>query len=458
MSKTALVALFTLALVAYLFLWPEAPVLDGDSPQYVEVAQDLLDGRVDALHDRTPGYPLLLALTGAAYKPTRTLLLVSLLLHFASVWMLVAVVEGAGVEKRWVWALALLLLLPPYVEPAAYVMTENLAQFTIVGGFASVLIGLRRRRLWPFALAAIAFSYSSMTRPIYQALTPVLAACLVLLPIMTRSPRGTIHRLGAAVLVVTTLTILGGYGYANRVKFGFFGVTHTVGFHLSTKTMSFVERLPEEYAAVREILVRERDAQLTKRGGMHTGTQTIWSVRPELSAATGLTAPELSRYLLRMNLRLIASNPIEYLQEVAHSMASYWFPAAGRLASLNSKVLRWTWGILHALLLTALIVQLVVFTGVLLFEASRPRRMHTAGAISWPIRASDVQALTYVLAAAIVFYNMVLSCALDIGEPRQRRPTDALIVMLCILGLHVWRQSALARREPLPHEASLARE
>jgi hypothetical protein len=458
MSKTALLALFTLALVAYLFLWPEAPVLEGDSPQYVEVAQDLLDGRLDALHDRTPGYPLLIALTGAAYKPTRTLFVVSLLLHFASVWMLVAVLESAAVEKRWVRTLALLLLLPPYVEPAAYVMTENLAQFTIVAGFTSMLIGLRRGRLWPFALAAVAFACGSMTRPIYQALTFVLAACLVVVPVIMRSSRIRFCRRGAAVVVVTTLLILSGYGYANRLKFGFFGVTHTVGFHLTTKTMSFVERLPEEYAAVREILIRERDAQLTKRGGTHTGTQTIWSVRPELSAATGLASPELSRYLLRMNLRLIASNPIEYLQEVARSMASYWFPAAGHLASLNSKVLRWTWGILHALLLTALLVQLVVFAGILLFEASRRRGMLAAGAISWPIHASDIQALAYVLAGAIVFYNMALSCALDIGETRQRRPTDVLVVFLCVLGLHVWHQSALARREPLPHEASLARE
>jgi hypothetical protein len=45
----------------------------------------------------------------------------------------------------------------------------------------------------------------------------------------------------------------------------------------------------------------------------------------------------------------------------------------------------------------------------------------------------------YVLSAAIVGYTMVLSCFLDIGEPRQRRPTDVLILLMCFLGAHLWR-------------------
>src|SRR5512142_1433434 len=80
--------LFVVALTLYVGLWRNAQVVDGDTAQYQVVAADLLDGHLDALHDRTIGYPLLLVLTGAAEHATVALLVVSLLMHLASVWLL----------------------------------------------------------------------------------------------------------------------------------------------------------------------------------------------------------------------------------------------------------------------------------------------------------------------------------------------------------------------------------
>src|SRR5574339_167049 len=80
-TAVAYAVLFTAAFMAYAWLWPQAPVMEGDSPQYLEVARDLTDFRIDALHDRTPGYPLLLVLTGSTETPTRALFYASLLLH-----------------------------------------------------------------------------------------------------------------------------------------------------------------------------------------------------------------------------------------------------------------------------------------------------------------------------------------------------------------------------------------
>ena len=181
-----------------------------------------------------------------------------------------------------------------------------------------------------------------------------------------------------------------------------------------------------------------------KRASIHTGAQTIWHVREELAAATGLSTPELSSYLLRMNLALIRIAPLEYLQEVARSMAGYWFPPATPLASMHSSALRWLWGALHAAVTGVFFLQLAVLAGVGVFEASK----RIAGArdralVPWA-GASAFQALAFVLAGAIVFYTMLLSTFLDIGDPRQRRPTDVLVVFLCILGAHVWRRSVSA--------------
>ena len=46
--------------------------------------------------------------------------------------------------------------------------------------------------------------------------------------------------------------------------------------------------------------------------------------------------------------------------------------------------------------------------------------------------------VAYLLSAAIVIYTMLLSCFLDIGEPRQRRPTDELLLFMCFAAAHLW--------------------
>jgi hypothetical protein len=329
------------ACVSYSILWREAPVRQGDSSQYLEVARDLADGRIDALHDRTPGYPLLLVVTGSAVQPTRALFFASLLLHFASIWLLATVLHSSGVRRGWLLTFAAVLLLPPYVEPAAYVMSENLAQFTLVVGFACLVLWCSQRTAVWLVASTVAFGYSAVTRPANQALTPIICLCLLLMPLAiprTHLRRGDAARAGTALLA-GTLLIVGAVSVANYVRFDYFGLTPMSGFHLSTKTMPFVERLPDRYATVREILIRERDSELTKRGGLHTGSQAVWAVRPQLQAATGLSQPQLSAYLFKMNIELIGRAPVEYLQEVMRSASGYWFPAAGPLANMSSTVL-----------------------------------------------------------------------------------------------------------------------
>jgi hypothetical protein len=437
------VLLFIVAFVGYSWAWPQAPVQEGDSPQYLEVAQDLLDFRLDTLHDRAPGYPLLLVSTGSAREPQRALFLVSLLLHLASVWLLAAALRSAGAGSSLLLLFGSVLLLPPFVEPAAHVMTENLAQFTLAAGTACLVLGLARRRYWWVALASIAFAGAALTRPTYQALTIVLSGCIVLLG-RAGAPAGLSMRESAkasVVLVLGSVILLGTVAWSNARKFSYPGIVPTAGIHLSTKTMGIVERLPEEYAVVREILVRERDAQLTRRGGTHTGTQTIWSVRPEVQAATGLSKAELSGFLLRMNLTLIARAPMEYLQEVARSVSGYWFPAAGALASMDSSALRWLWAGLHAAIIGIFFLQVVAVAGVATCRAVLPARR---GSPDLAIEATGVQISAYVLAGVIVLYTMVLSCFLDIGEVRQRRPTDVLVVFMCAVGVCVWIRTKCA--------------
>jgi hypothetical protein len=432
-----------LAIVGYSACWPDAPLQQGDSSQYMEVARDLADGRLDDLHFRTPGYPLVLALTGSAVQPTRVLFLVSLLLHAATVALIANALRVAGAPSAFVIACAGLLLLPPYVEPAAYVMTENLAAFCLVLGFWS-LVRWHQRPSAAWALSAgVAFAIAPLVRPVYLLLAPLVAIFMAVGLAGTRGDRSiSTHRRRSAVYVALVWAlVLGAFATHNFVRFQWFGIAPSAGLHFSTKTMAFIERLPDDYAPVREILIRARDAELVKRGGTHTATQAIWSARPELEAVTGLRLPELSAYLVRVNLTAIRHAPLEYLQEVARSSVIYWFPASGRLASFDSAALRWLWFLLHMALVILAALQLAVLIGLgaLALTTSHAGRRLVSLATA-PIPAP--QPFAFSLALLIVGYTMALSCALDIGEPRQRQSTDALFVFACVLGTAVWSRLA----------------
>lgn len=433
------VAVFLCALVAYGALWSSAPVLDGDSDQYLEVARDLADGHLDDLHVRSPGYPAVLAMTGSAQAGTRRLLYVSLSLHFASVWLLGVVLCAAGVRSSRLILFGLLMALPPYVEPAGYVMTENLAQFMLAAGVAGLLAWFRNQRPVWLVMASLALGYAGITRPVYQVLAVALAGGVMLAAWTARGlflSRRSVF-VSAAVLMAGFLVVVGGLSLYNWSRFGYAGISPALGFHLTTKTVRFIERLPDEYSTVRTVLLRVRDEELTKPGGRHDGTQTIWTAREELERVTGLDTPKLSAYLVKMNLALISRAPIEYLEDVARSLGSYWLPASGMLATFRSSVLRWLWGVLHLAVVAVFLAQVAALPAVTYFTARRGswRRGAALPAETGPPFIS----LAYLLTGAIVFYTMVLSCILDIGEPRQRRPTDVLIVMMCFLGAHVWK-------------------
>ena len=61
--RVIILLMIILAGLGYTILWNNAPYLAPDSQGYIEVAVDLLDGKLDNLHHRTPGYPVLLILT-----------------------------------------------------------------------------------------------------------------------------------------------------------------------------------------------------------------------------------------------------------------------------------------------------------------------------------------------------------------------------------------------------------
>src|SRR5262245_1859499 len=213
------------------WLGSNAPYITGDSPSYMGAAQDISDFHLNQLLDRPPGYPLFLILTKSANTPNRLLFAVTLSLHFLSVWILAAVLFESGLGEVSISLFALILLLPPYVESSAYVMSETVAEAALAVAFGCfVMWTVRRRAIW-IALSSLSFGYAALTRPTYQFLGLALSACLIVFSILCRSTALTLKRalLAGLIFLVGSVVTVGSYSLINYTSFGYFGLSPKLG-------------------------------------------------------------------------------------------------------------------------------------------------------------------------------------------------------------------------------------
>jgi hypothetical protein len=441
-TATTYVLLFVLAFGIYASLWPGAPVMEPDSHRYLSTARDLADLHLDELQLRAPGYPLLLVATGSSHTPNRTLFFLSLFLHFASIWLLASVLYSNGVKSGLLILFGLILLSPSFVEIAGYVLSENLAAATLVLGFVGLTFWSQGGKLVWIIISASAFGYAALTRPTYQLLAIGIAGYLLIIRTLFNWSLVKQRNLmiASVVLVCGSIFFLGGYSWINYRSVGYFGITPKLGLTLSQKTLRVIERLPEEYLVIKDVLVKARNARLTSDPS-HTGFDYIWPIVPELKRITRLEYPELSAYMLRLNLILIQKAPLNYLQEVLWASVTYWFPSSGELANFNSRGFQLFLAVSHFCLMTAVAINLVLLVGAGIYvEVCRHFLIKVVGLPVVDFSLIRFQWLIYGLASAIVLYTAVISCLVEIGNARFRVPTDALIVFMLFLGSQLWRR------------------
>jgi uncharacterized membrane protein YuzA (DUF378 family) len=445
LNRSALLLVLVIAMLVYFKAWRDAPILAADSRGYMEVAKDLADLKLDRLHGRTLGYPLLLLLTGSANQPSRALFAISLAFHAMTIWLLSTLLSRAGVPRKVVLCFGFILFLPPYVEPTGYVLTENLATFSLTLGFFAFVFGLFWNPWW-LVVSGLAFGFSGLVRPVYSLVglcaIPAIFAYKRDARSISNTPRkGSSHYrrciLAGASTVLLSLGVVGALVIFNYLKFGYLGVTPLTGFHLCTRTVRVIERLPDKYAPVREALIEARNASLVERNSSHTGYMYAWGIEKTVSRLTGLhDLSEISDFLTHLNLILIYRAPLEYLQEICRAMCSYWFPASGRLANMGSRAMQLFWAIIHFAILTAFSIGVIAWCGVGLLSLLEKLRALGKGSLVRISMPSKPAMVSWLLAVCVIVYSCVLSCAFDDGNPRHRQPTDPLILFATFLSLY----------------------
>jgi len=414
--------ILALAAAAYYVLWRQAPSVTNDWGGYARVAKDIVKHLLPtALHLRTPGYPVLLVLTGSTDTPSRVLFLAQLLLHVSAVFLVIDLLRKSGFP-RWVrLGCLLLMLLPPFVEPAAYALTETLSAFLLTA--AVWLIAQREWSPWSTLGSGFAAGLAALTRPGYQLLGFALALALIVI----RSSRRAIS------LAIAFCVTVGSFALYNAVRFGYPSITRGTGWHLSTKTATFLSGWKDE--RTRGYLIRVRDSMYS---ATHYPYGYIWHVsKDRLTELTGLEGKGLDNYMLSNNLKLIKSDPLAFVFEVGRSLAWIWMPDTS-LSNFGSKYLWAAWTLLHFAVVALFFLQLTVAFGVALAR----RRTGSDSLVG--------AGLVYLVATTTIAYTVLISCAADVGTPRYLRPVDLLIVLVTTVGIRHWLRLRNAARIEIP--------
>lgn len=426
--------LMAIATVAYVLWWGSTPTVMSDTIGYQVVARDLGDLVIESLHDRTPGYPVVLALTASTTQVTVALLGVQLMFHLLAVWMTLLLARRFSLSTRGDVVLAALLLSPPLVEKAAYAGSEATTEVLIVGS-AWLLVRWFETRRRPYAAAAgILLALAAVTRPTYQALGLLLALAAFIALWRHRPHR--VAMLDAAALAVGSIVLIGGLTLFNAVRFDFPGMSPLLGWNLTTKTVTFIDELPEDDRGLRSTLVEARDADLVD-GESHTGVMYIWNVKETISQQLGMSPAAADRYMIGLNLGLIARHPLNYMQSVTTASGAYLLPSATDKATGGRSIVQLLWAVLHLVVLASFSVQLVAVPGLFL---ARRLGADPSGAIRRP----EARA-TWLVALTLVAYTAVISTAFEVGNPRYRTPTDPLILLLAVGGASMARSALRAR-------------
>lgn len=422
--------------VLYWFVWNDAPFVSDDSGEYLSIAADIVDGGLDNLYDRSFGYPILLTLVNVEERPNRLLYFVQLSMHLVAVFTLGYLLIRLGLSRKLIGLFLVLALLPPSVAISAFVLTEGLAEFLVVVGTVLLLLSLgdggKRFKAVQLALSGLAFGSAAVVRPSFQLLFVLLA---VIGFITLRSGRADIRSrvlLAICMIVLPAAVIGGAYAYS-YARVGFAGLDPSFGIHFSTKTAGVVERLPDEYAEIRDILISNRDTILVEPFSQHTGENYIWRAVPELHEVTGLDKPGLSRFLVGMNLVLIRKAPLHYLQEVLDAAVLYWFPTTTRLSNFDSRSTQLLWTVVHFTVILGFFLVLFFLLALVLlrrFLAGGIRRkvLHEWGDTAFPYLAIPL---------VVIVYTMLVSIMFEAGHQRYRAPTDLLIFFFTAFGIHL---------------------
>jgi len=423
------------------------PVSFSDTPSYRRLAGTVLQGFANYDGTRTPGYPVFLALVGS----DQTVWYVQLILGLLTT-LLLFYIGWKLTGKPWfggLIALAHTLNLGQLFFESD-LLTESLTTFLVVVSIAGVLywfLNPGKRSIWLVFSLGLVSTLALFVRPLFIYLPFLTLLVLWLAPrpkmqiaepnnqaavVEKRSPLhlGHFPWFSSLIFLVPVLVLLGGWVSFIHARFGDWSLTTMTGYHLVQHTGNFFEYVPDEYATLRDIYIKYRDAHIAEYG---TQTNTIWEAIPEMSEVTGFSFYSLSRVLARISIQLILRHPLLYLQSVATGWWMFWRTAV----YWSADALRFSWmaGTIQTAILAEravlFLTNLVFIIASLAFSISESLAAIRYDPSRRILHFKDQVGRTFAwFLLATIWIASVLQTLLDHGDnPRFLVPLQSLVVL-----------------------------
>jgi hypothetical protein len=305
-----------------------AITLPGHSPMviyfdgsYIQSARGILQFSFHALGNRTPVYPLLLALCGLN---TRAIWITQSILGVAASLMIFEMAFRRTRHGLFSLLVGLACSLAPEVLIyESSIMTEALTNFLLV---ASLWLFTRfddegkSNVLYPLGLGSIV-ALACLTRPLMLGLVPVYFCFLVPLwpPAKNLQREAITKTLSFALPVIVMIFGWCGLVYLNT---GSFTPTTLAGHNLMDQVDPYVELAPEKYAVLRDAWVQFR--MFNKNFPNKNANPVFDEAVPEVEKRTGKTKNQVSHEYQSLAVYLATHHPLLYLRRAEQGWMQFW--------------------------------------------------------------------------------------------------------------------------------------
>lgn len=296
----------------------------NDSQSYVPLAEQLGAFNLDGYNGlRTPGYPLLLMLTGVNFSIVIIIqmllgILSSIFLYKTSLKLIhhipLALFNGLSLS----FFLHIL-----FYERA--ILTESLTLFSLVVCLWYIVridfFKLKQKGTITYVqsgVLGILIAIVFLIRPMFIVLTPLVIFCFLM---NYRHLRLTAIISRAFLLCIPAIMSYQGWSLLNFQNTGYKSVTAFSGINLAQNCVFFADKASDSHADLRDLYVHKRDSVIAANGDV---SMTVWRVYETLKAKENITVSELSQRFDPMTKELIKNNPSDYLQQVGVSWVHFW--------------------------------------------------------------------------------------------------------------------------------------
>jgi len=333
-KNSFLILVIVVILIRVGLFFTSQPQIAPDTPGYTNLANRILNlNLTDYSGERTPGYPLIIALAGMNLNIVMILQMVMGIIISISLYKIILILTRNKLLSLFS-GLSYSLYLPQLYREA-FILTETTATFFVVLSFLSFLYLIkstnenRKKHVIYLLLTGLFSSLAALTRPILIIIPVVFG--FFLLYFYIRIIKIVFRKIVSNIIIflISLIILIGGWILIIYTSTGTFGLTTISGFTLMTKVDSFIESSPEEckeipdYEMWKNIYIKKRNERIVKCGST---AMTIWRVREEMVDKRGISYAKASNIYGKIAKKTIINAPFKYFKTVVKDWIIFWKP------------------------------------------------------------------------------------------------------------------------------------